>query len=275
MMKMMYPELLSLLPGALRQEAAARQRETLWEIRLREGAPMTFITADGFRRGQTRVTGEDLRFAVNAASHYSPWNAESVARGYLTAPGGHRIGLCGVVRGEKLQELTGLCIRVARDCVGVARGIPVDASLLILGPPGSGKTTLLRDLVRRLSEGSCVSVVDEREELFPRSGGEPCFDPGPNTDVLLGCEKARGIERMLKVMGPGWIVTDEITGEGDCAALVRALYCGVKLAATVHADGIEDLRKRAVCRPLVETGAFRRAVVLTGRGKWHMEELGQ
>ena len=43
------------------------------------------------------VSQDDLNFVVNAASRYSPWAAASISKGFLTAPGGHRIGLCGEV----------------------------------------------------------------------------------------------------------------------------------------------------------------------------------
>jgi stage III sporulation protein SpoIIIAA len=49
-----------------------------------------------------------------------------------------------------IREVTGLCIRVARDFPGIAAGVKaLKGSVLILGPPGSGKTTLLRDLIRQ------------------------------------------------------------------------------------------------------------------------------
>ena len=78
------------------------------------------------------LTEEELRFVLNAASGYSPWTAESLREGYLTAPGGHRIGVCG-----DGGEVSSLCIRVARDVLGIAAGLPTDRSLLLLGPPGT------------------------------------------------------------------------------------------------------------------------------------------
>lgn len=272
-MKMMYPQLLSILPPGLREAAAALPRESLEELRLRPGRKLRVVQSGRTTELDAHVSEEDLHYCINTASRYSPWNAAGMARGYLTAPGGHRIGLCGVYREGRLQELTSLCIRVAKDYPGISRGIPTRDSLLILGPPGSGKTTLLRDMIRRISQESSISVVDEREELFPGSMGELCFDPGPNTDVMLGCGKAAGIDMVLRSMGPGWIATDEITQEGDCAALIRSLRCGVRVAATAHAECADDLLSREVYAPLARSGVFHRCVVLNRDRRWHMEEL--
>lgn len=256
--------LLAVLPQRLRSE----HYDDVREVRLRLGKPPRLVTGGGCRDVPGAVEDAELRFVVNAASRYSPWNAATVTDGYLTAQGGHRIGLCGSAAGEGLTELTSLCIRVARDAQGIAAGLPSDESLLILGPPGSGKTTLLRDHIRRLSKTWTVSVVDERRELF----GEG-FLRGENMDVLMGVDKPRGIDMVLRSMGPQVIALDEITSEADCAALLRVAWCGVRLIATAHADSARDLHRRGIYRPLAETGLFTKAAVLDHAQRWHIEEV--
>lgn len=257
-------QLLSILPQRLRGEDYREVRE----LRLRLGRLPRLVTVDGFRDLPGTVAERELHYVLNAASGYSPWNAASLGSGYLTAPGGHRIGVCGEGAGEDLREITSLCIRVARDLTGIAEGLPGSGSVLILGPPGSGKTTLLRDHIRIRSRRETVAVVDERRELFP-----PGFRRGENTDVLSGIEKSRGIDMVLRSMGPEAIAMDEITCAADCEALVRAAWCGVQLLATAHASSAADLRERTVYRPLIRTGLFSRAVVLDRQRRWHMEEV--
>lgn len=257
-------QLLSVLPPRLRTECY----DDVQEIRLRLGKPPRLMVKNGWRDIPATVEERDVSFVLNAASRYSPWTAASMKDGYLTAPGGHRIGICGEGAGDGITTVTSLCIRVARDVRGVAAGLPTEESLLILGPPGSGKTTLLRDLIRLCSRKAMVSVVDERRELFPEG-----FHRGENTDILSGVDKPRGIDMVLRSMGPQVIAMDEVTSQRDCEALLRAAWCGVRLLATAHADSVRDLYGRTVYRPLAETGLFPKAAVLDSGRNWHLEEV--
>lgn len=257
-------QLLSILPQRLRAEPY----DDVQEIRLRLGKPPRLMIRNGWRDAPGSVEERDLSFVLNAASRYSPWTAASLKDGYLTAPGGHRIGICGEGKADGISAVTSLCIRVARDVRGFADGLPAEDSLLILGPPGSGKTTLLRDLIRLCSRNAIVSVVDERGELFPVG-----FSRGENTDVLSGVDKPRGIDMVLRSMGPQVIAMDEVTSGQDAEALRRAAWCGVRLFATAHADSVRDLRERVIYRPLAESGLFTKAVVLNRHRLWHLEEV--
>ena len=276
-MKCAWNQLLSILPQHMRSEVDRLGKESLQELRLRIGAPVLLITGKGRFPIKWQTTLEDIHFVINTASRYSPWASATSASGYITAPGGHRIGLCGqcVYQEGKVtgvREITSLCIRVARDFPGLATGITLDASVLILGPPGSGKTTLLRDMIRRAGEcgTSSVAVVDERGELFPGNAG---FFQGEHTDVLTGCDKKSGIDMVLRTMGPTHIAVDEITAEEDCHALLRAGWCGVHLLATAHAASLEDLETRPVYRPLVQARLFERIVILKQDKSWKLERM--
>jgi stage III sporulation protein AA len=229
---------------------------------------------------QDTVSREDINFVINTASRYSPWAAASIAKGYLTAPGGHRIGICGqavIKNGEMstVREISSLCIRVARDFPGIAGDAPKTGSILIIGKPGSGKTTLLRDLIRMRSDSGkgSVAVVDERGELFPSYQGNACFLPGQRTDILSGCPKRQGIELLLRSMGPATIAVDEITAEEDCRGLLHALWCGVDLLATAHAGTISEFMKRPVYKPIIESRVFSTVLVMQPDKRWREEKL--
>ena len=257
-------QLLAILPQRMRSAEFSDVRE----IRLRLGQPPRLVTGTGFRLLDGSLGEGELQFPINAASRYSPWNAESLKEGYLTASGGHRIGVCGEGGEHGIRNITSVCIRIARDVSGIAAGMPTDGNLLLLGPPGSGKTTLLRDLVRLTGRTASVAVVDERGELFPEG-----FRRGGNTDVLTGVSKPRGIDMVLRSMGPAVIAMDEVTGRSDCEALLRAGWCGVRLLATAHAADLRDLYERPIYAPLVRTGLFHRVAVLDREQNWHLEEV--
>ena len=261
-MKCAWKELLAILPPRVRREVEGMNPMELWEIRIRQDRPTELVGSRGSIWLETRATGEDLRFCINTASRYSPWAAQTMGRGYLTASGGHRIGLGGEVtvnegRVTGFREADSLCIRVAHDVTGIGR--PYSAlrgSVLIIGPPGSGKTTLLRDLCREISHRETVAVVDERGELFP-SG----YDRGKALDVLSLCPKPRGIDMALRTLGPASIAVDEITGEEDAESLRKAGWCGVRLIATAHAASASDLRTRPIYRPLWESHLFEHLLI--------------
>lgn len=263
-MKCAWKELLSILPPWLAQEVDKHERDNLQELRLRLGQPPQLIRKGSIFWLSREVCADDLNFCINTASRYSPWSAQSAAQGYITAPGGHRIGLCGdaVMQGGNMtgiRSARSLCIRVARDFPGIAQKYSsYTGSILIIGPPGSGKTTLLRDLIRQVSMHETVSVVDERRELFP----EGYFAHGKALDVLTGCPKATGIDTLLRTMGPETIAVDEITEAEDCEALHQAGWCGVRLIATAHASSTADLRSRALYKPLISKGLFQHVLIM-------------
>lgn len=272
---------LKLIPHRMRQETDQYGRDKLQEIRMRVGSNIELISHQGSHRLPFKATKDDLSFVINAASEYSPWAATSASKGFVTAQGGHRVGICGVatVRDEKMTGIsqpTSLCIRVARDFDNISDGLEtLSESTLIIGPPNSGKTTLLRDLIRKISstgQGN-VAVVDEREEIFPLVNGVLCFPSGTQTDILSACPKNIGIESVLRTMSPQWIAVDEITAQSDCDALLHAGWCGVKLLATAHAGTLQDLKTRPVYRSIIEYGLFSSVVILQKDKSWRTERM--
>lgn len=275
-MKCAWKELLAVLPVWLRKEVDRRQEDSLREIRLRINAPPELLLGRQKHKLGGQVTQQDLDFIINAASRYSPWSAATVARGFLTAGGGHRIGICGeavVCKGEMtgIGKIRSLCIRIAGDYPGIAAGLEkCTGSILILGAPGWGKTTLLRDLIRQVSRSETVCVVDERGELLP-----PELDPGTAADVLTGCSKEAGIPMLLRTMGPETIAVDEITEPEDVRALLTAANCGVRLLATAHAASVTDFQSRTVYRSLLTQPVFSTLAVLKQDNTYTVERIGK
>lgn len=266
-----WKELLGILPQWVGTQAAPHEM-TLQEIRLRIDRPPEFVLRNGCQWGTGRVTPDDLNYCINAASRYSPWSAATLSHGYLTAPGGHRIGVCGeaVIKDGTftgIRYARSLCIRIARDFPGLSDKVVFSGqTLLILGAPGWGKTTLLRDMARRVASVQTVAVVDERQELFPAG-----FQEGKRMDILFGCPKRQGIETVLKTMTPDCIAVDEITSADDCTAIAEAYGCGVRLIATAHAAGMADFRRRCVYAPLLEQNIFDDFLILHSDKSFHME----
>ena len=284
-----YRQAAEILPEHLRRAALARcadEQAVAEEFRLRSGQKMSLLGPEGETSiSEEPVTGQELQAVLDRATEFSAYRcAGSIRQGYVTVRGGCRVGICGtaVLRGGEIAtvgELSSLSIRIARAALGVAKDVYPKLwsegsfeSTLILSPPGGGKTTLLRDLIRCLSKGSQthpalrVAVVDERGEIAAARGGCAQFDVGPYTDILTGTEKAEGISMLLLAMNPQVIAVDEITAPEDIRAMTVAANCGVAFLATVHGRDLDELRRRKLCRELLDTELFHQFIVLEGRG---------
>lgn len=262
----------------------------LLEIRLRVGRPLA-VTVRG--RGQLFVGRGGALAVPDAAETFAPADAgeflerisrssvyaleEEFRHGYITLPGGHRVGLCGETaleggRPRTLRHVGSFNLRIAREVPGaaerivphIARGPGRPRHTLVISPPGGGKTTVLRDIARRLGARLPVCVVDERSEIAACVRGVPQLDVGPCTDVVDGCPKAAGVMQALRTMSPRVIVTDEIGGPEDAAALFEAAHAGVAVIASAHGAGWEDVVRRPGLQALLNPCLFELLAVLGG-----------
>ena len=233
------------------------------EIRLRMGRPVSvkrlisseFLSLHGKSvqaRQAYQVTTEDLSNVMSRICQHSRYAFQSdIQQGYVTIPGGHRIGVAGKILPDgTITDVSGLTIRIGKAVPGAAnkifpyvlRGQGDVYSTLIISPPGCGKTTILRDLMRLISNGTTnpyftglnVGVVDERSELAATIRGRPVHDVGLRTDIYDGCGKEKGIMMMLRGMAPDVIVLDELGGAADVHAVESAMYACVRFMATMH-----------------------------------------
>ena len=268
---------LYLLPPWLRNELDSYS-ETLLELHMRSGQEPELIMIGGSVCIKNAISKDDIFYCINAATKYSPWTSATMSKGFITAPGGHRIGICGIfTEGTAgIGNITSLCLRVARDFPGISTELwKHNDSILIIGQPGCGKTTLLRDLIRRKSDFCFrnIAVIDEKSEIFPFHQQKPCFPAGKRTDILTGFTKSKGIEMLLRNMSPGIIAVDEITAAEDCNALTQASHCGVKLFATAHAECISDLNKRPIYKQLMNSRIFESVVIMQPDKTWKVERV--
>ena len=275
-----YGGALELLPYAMRapfSEVPEDEKENAEEIRLRIGRRASLLLPDGEKEiVGAPVSARDLECVFEIASRASVHSVSgSIANGYVTAPGGYRVGFCGTAalsdgKMTGFRSISSAAVRIPHEIKGAADGIMKELfsdgikSVLIVSSPGAGKTTLLRDALRQLSDsGVRVSAADERGELAAVCAGVPQMDVGEKTDVLDACPKAQAVMLLLRCLNPQVIAMDEITSPEDVAAINSAAGCGVRLLATAHAESLEDLRARPVYKRLLKAGIFDSAVFIT------------
>lgn len=252
-------ELALLLPGELR------------EIRVRAGRQTVFHTASRTALLPWEPTLQQLMTLTEALSEHSLHaRGEETRQGYITLRGGHRMGLCGHVTPKGLVDIGSLCIRIACQWVDCAQGLlPYSENLLLIGPPGAGKTTLLRDLARLLSTGRearQVALIDERGELAACVHGVPQLDVGQACDVLDGCPKPQAVSWLIRSMCPQVMITDELSGPEDAAALLDALACGASVIASCHGTSLAEVANRPAMSALMARRAFLHYAVLSPEG---------
>lgn len=273
-------------------------KRALLEIRLRCQRPLLAVCQgreycwDDCRRaippgaGAYCCTKNDIQETLQMVSRHSlyAWE-EEIKNGFITIPGGHRVGLAGqaVVRQGQVQvlkDIASLNIRIAREVKGCADGVLpylIDGqrvlSALIISPPGCGKTTLLRDVARQCSDGVRklhlpginVGIVDERGEIAACVEGVPTLDVGLRTDVLDSCPKAEGLLMLIRAMAPQLLITDELGRAQDVVAVKEAARSGVAVIASAHGLDPVTLRQRPHVGELLACGVFRRFIVLSRR----------
>ena len=203
---------------------------------------------------------------------------DMIAKGYIPLPGGCKAGVGGraVIKNGTVYSVSDFnCvnIRVSRDFYGCSRDLINKVgdckSYLIIGTPMSGKTTLLRDLCRYYSGESSrpalkTAIIDERDEIASRSFG--CFqDVGVHTDVLTLYPKAIGTEIAVRTLSPDIVVLDEIGTEEEARALLSGVNSGVDFIATAHGGSFTEVLRRPNIKTLINSGVFRKAVVLEGK----------
>lgn len=284
----------ALLPMSLYRQMInlpAEITESCEEIRLRTGYPLSLLYngAEHYTSADRVISTDDIESVLEKATDASIHSAEeSISNGYLSAKGGIRIGICGTCFVKEnglngMREFSSLAIRIPHEVHSCGTDKLHQAmsdglnDILIISPPGAGKTSCLREYVRLISNGgSRVSLIDERGELSGMVNGRPQFDVGNHTDILFNLPKSDAAIMMLRAMNPQLVAMDEISSAADVRVVEEIAGCGVKLLATAHAGGIEDLNKRPIYRDLLGMKIFRYAIIINndrGSRTYTLEEL--
>lgn len=270
--------LCALTPALLAEleEIRLRLASPVWLRLARESLPLLAAGDTPYLCGREDI--QNALHLITASSVYAL--EEELRRGYVTLPGGHRVGLTGKAilaegRMKSQRDIASINYRIAKTVAGRGRQLLPRlrdgnsiGNTLIFSPPGAGKTTLLRELAVLLSDGCDghaplnVAIVDERSELAGTFLGVPQLYVGRCTDVLDGAPKAEGMMLMIRSMAPEVIVTDEIGSYEDKQAIMEAVNSGIRLLLSAHGKDLAEIQKRPVLRELLADKVFRRLVCL-------------
>ncbi len=251
---------LSYLPPRAAEILLKYDPDSLSEIRLRTGRPMT-VTTDrgnlptGVTLSRTEMTETVSRLCGGSLHAFG----DAIRAGYIPLPDGGRAGVCGTFSDGFVTEITSVCLRIPRairgagaDLCRLLTGAP-GTGLLIYSPPGVGKTTLLRDLAAALASPPYrrrVALIDSRRELY----WETLFR-NTTVDLYLGYPKAAAMEQAVRTMAPQYLVCDEL-GNEEAESILGAQNAGVPLIASAHAPSLEALLRRPALLALDKAGVF-------------------
>ena len=214
-----------------------------------------------------RRASENSIYAVN----------DSIVNGYLTLSKGIRVGLSGTVvsEGDKvvtIKEIQSVNIRIPhmiKNCSVPAFDFIVGDKVkntLILSSPGAGKTTFIRDLIYQLYSHNLafnVLVADERNEICSVTNGEPNLNLGGFADIYTNCSKQFAFTNGIRSMRPDVIITDEIDLNKDLDGILEAINSGVSVIATIHAENLNQLKRKKGFDRVIDEKFFSRFIVLT------------
>lgn len=288
--------ILKCLPTQLAKLILEHNIQKLEEIRIRANKPVIL------KLGQVEIvlnytitTNEIIGILQNICNNSIYTYQNQICNGFITLPGGNRVGIAGnvVIKDGQVSNISyiySLNFRISHQINGASDNIlkyVLDTenntifNTLIVSPPGAGKTTMIRDMAKRISNGINeinfrgldVSIIDERGEIAAMTKGITFNDVGIRTDVLDNVPKSIGIRMAVRSMAPKVIIADEIGNKDDVNIINYAICSGVKCIFTAHGSNMEDLLKNNEINKIINLQLFSKIIFLDEKQKGKIKNV--
>jgi stage III sporulation protein AA len=288
--------ILKCLPTQLAKLILEHNIQKLEEIRIRANKPVILkLRQVEIVLNYTITTNEIIGILQNICNNSIYTYQNQICNGFITLPGGNRVGIAGnvVIKDGQVSNISyiySLNFRISHQINGACDNIlkyVLDTenntiyNTLIVSPPGAGKTTIIRDLAKRISNGINeinfrgldVSIIDERGEIAAMTKGIIFNDVGIRTDVLDNVPKSIGIRMAVRSMAPKVIIADEIGNKDDVNIINYAICSGVKCIFTAHGSDMEDLLKNNEINKIINLQLFSKIIFLDEKQKGKIKNV--
>lgn len=288
--------ILKCLPTQLAKLILEHNIQKLEEIRIRANKPVILkLRQVEIVLNYTITTNEIIGILQNICNNSIYTYQNQICNGFITLPGGNRVGIAGnvVIKDGQVSNISyiySLNFRISHQINGACDNIlkyVLDTenntifNTLIVSPPGAGKTTMIRDLAKRISNGINeinfrgldVSIIDERGEIAAMTKGIIFNDVGIRTDVLDNVPKSIGIRMAVRSMAPKVIIADEIGNKDDVNIINYAICSGVKCIFTAHGSDMEDLLKNNEINKIINLQLFSKIIFLDEKQKGKIKNV--
>lgn len=288
--------ILKCLPTQLAKLILEHNIQKLEEIRIRANKPVILkLRQVEIVLNYTITTNEIIGILQNICNNSIYTYQNQICNGFITLPGGNRVGIAGnvVIKDGQVSNISyiySLNFRISHQINGASDNIlkyVLDTenntiyNTLIVSPPGAGKTTIIRDLAKRISNGINeinfrgldVSIIDERGEIAAMTKGITFNDVGIRTDVLDNVPKSIGIRMAVRSMAPKVIIADEIGNKDDVNIINYAICSGVKCIFTAHGSDMEDLLKNNEINKIINLQLFSKIIFLDEKQKGKIKNV--
>lgn len=277
--------ILRCLPQELVKLITKHNLDKIEEIRIRCGKKVT-LNMGNIEIVLKYVVNEIelVRIMQNMCNNSIYAYQNQISNGYITLPGGNRVGISGNVvcndgKVSNMSHIYSLNIRIAHQIEGASDeiiGYILDTknniifNTLIVSPPGCGKTTVIRDIAKKISSGIPeinfrgidICIVDERGEIAALGKGISYNDVGDRSDVLDNIPKTIGIRMAVRSLAPKVIIADEIGNMDDAEIVNYAVCSGVRCLFTAHGSTMDDLLKNRELNKLINMKLFNKIIFL-------------